>query len=539
MAGVLWRHGFGPHLRAFGLSRFLPSTPDRELDPATTGLALPFRLRLACEEIGPVTVKLAQALASRPDLVPLEYAREFRLLQDHVQPFPFEEARELIEEELGAPLDQLFIEFGHEPAASASIGQVHYAVLPDGHRLAIKVQRPEVEQTVETDLQILNFAAREAEQHSKTFRDFRVAEWTAEFARTLHAELDYANEGHNTDRLRESLKDDPQVVVPRVHWSHSGRKVLALEWMDGVPVDDFEGLKRLGVSRTAVASRMAESVLRQVLVNGFLHADPHGGNLLVQPDGRLVFLDCGNAVSIGTDTREAMVHLLLGALEDDADEVCDHIIDIGVSAEDTDLQQLRSDVHRVLGHYSLTNTSELRISDVLEELMAVVFRHKVRLPTIFASILRALILAEGNCRQLDPQFDFRAPAQAVAREVLRSWARPRNVARELWRGVRDLHRYSRLIPRQLSEVLGRAQAGGLKIKFELDRMDHSLHHLDTMINRLAFAMVVASMLVGSSVILASDRAVKLLSTPGAIAYGLVGALMGLYLLYSILRSGRL
>ena len=539
IARILWRHGFGPALRSIGMARLLPRTPGRELDPATTGLELPVRLRIACEEIGPTAIKLAQALASRPDLVPMEYVREFRRLQDQVPPFPFEKARELVETELPGSLEDMFAEFDEEPAASASIGQVHLAILPDGRRVAVKVQRPQVESQVETDLQILGFVAREAEKHIKTFADFRISEWTDEFARSLRAELNYTNEGHRTDRLRAALADDEHVTVPRMHWDFTSRRVLTLERMDGVPLDDFDSLRELGVDRAAVAAHLAQSVLRQIFVNGFFHADPHAGNLFVQRTGRIVFLDCGNTQTIGRDMREAMVRMLLAALEDDAIEVCDQIIDMGAASEDTDLQKLRGDIQRVMGQYAGVGASQISVGDVLEDIMGVVFQHKVRMPTFFASVLRALMLVEGNCRQLSPDFDLRSPAQQIAREVLFEWIRPSNVLRELWRAARDIQRYSLLIPRQVSELLAKTQAGGLRVKLDVQNLEELVRRSDIMFSRIAFALVVAAIIISSSVVLASERALNLLSTTGAIVFGLIGAVMGLYLLYSILTSGRL
>lgn len=539
IASILWRYGFGPALRSFGLARFLPRTARREPDAATAGMELPVRLRMACEEIGPVAIKLAQALASRPDLVPIEYAREFRRLQDHVPPFPFEEARRIVESELHGSLEELFAQFDPEPAASASIGQVHFAVLTDGRRAAVKVQRPNVRKVVETDLQILGFVAREVERHVRAFRDSRISEWTDEFERSLWAELDYNNEARSTDQMREALTENRHVVAPKVYWELTTGRVLTMERMDGMQIDDFAGLEEAGINRATVAAHLAQSLLHQIFVTGFFHADPHAGNLLIQPAGKVVFLDCGNVHRLSRDMREAMGRLLMAALEDDALGVCDQIIDMGVPGEDTDLQELRRDVQRAMAHYAGVSTAELNLGDVLEDIMGVIFRHRVRMPTSFASVLRALILVEGNCRQLSPGFDFREPAQQVTREVLREWVRPANLLRELWRAARDLHRFSSHLPRQISELLAKAQAGGLQVKLEAADREDLLRRADVMCNRLSFALVVAAIIVGSSVMLASERAVGLLSTPGAIAYGLIGAFMGLYLLYSILVSGRL
>ena len=534
VAAVFWRFGFGASFPRLGLSRFIPRRHAREVDPASASLALPVRLRLACEELGPVTIKLGQALASRPDLLPADYVEEFRHLQDDVPPFDFATAQKLVEAELGAPLTERFSEFDAEVAAAASMAQIHFAVLPDGHRVAVKVQRPEVEQTVETDLQILQFVADRAERHVQAFRDFRVARWVEEFAHNLRQELSFTTEGHNTDRLREALADDEGVRVPRVYWSHSTRKVLVIDRIDGAHIADFPGLDKLGVSRARVARRLAQSILRQILIIGFFHADPHPGNLMVQPGGRVVFLDCGHAVSISRDMREALGRLLLAVLDEDAVDVCDEIIGMGAAGETTDLRQLRIDVERVIGRYSGVSTSDISVGEILEQIMGVVFHHRVVMPTVFVSMLRAMILTEGTCRQLDPKFDFHEASADVAREVVKEWVRPRHILREMWRAVRDLHRFGVLLPRQISELIAKTQSGGLKLKIESAMVEEQLHRIDIMCNRLAFALVVAAIIVGSSIMIASGRSISLLSLHGA--YGLVGAVMGVYLLISIIRS---
>jgi len=538
VSGILWRHGFGVYLTRMGLGRFRPKRVEGEPDARMASLELPVRLRLACEEIGPVTIKLGQALASRPDLIPIDYAREFRKLQGDVPPFSWDEARKTIEGETGAPISDVFERLEQAPVASASIGQVHLGVLRGGQRVAVKVRRPNIEQTVETDLQILSFAAREAERHIKGLRTYRVSEWVDEFARTLKAELNFRTEGHNTDRLREVVAADEHVTVPRVFWEHSSSRVLILERMDGVHTDDAEGLADLGVSRSVVAARLAESVLRQILIEGFFHADPHPGNVLVQGGGRLVFLDCGNVGRMDRQMRESMVRLLSASLDDDALEVYDQIIDIGTVADNTDLQQLRRDVQRLMGQYGGVPTAQIGLGEALEELMKLIFRHKIAMPAVFSSVFRAMILTEGTCRHLSPDFDFRGPALRVAKESLQDWFRPSNLLRGIWRSLRDLQRYGMLIPRQVSEVLAQMQVAGVTLRLDPDERDVIMHRADEMVNRLASALIIAAMIVGSSVMLASERATRLLSTPGAIAYVVIGALLGLYLLYSILISKR-
>lgn len=539
IAGIMRRLGFGYVLASIGLARFARGGNGQGVDPEASELAMPVRVRMACEEIGPVAIKLAQVLGTRPDLIPVEYVREFRKLQDSVPPEDPEAVKALVEDELSAKIPQLFSEFDDEPAAAASIGQVHYAILPGGERVAVKVQRPGVEKIVAMDLRILSFVAREAEKHIPALREWRVSEWTDEFAHNLRHELDFNNEGRNTDRLRQSLEDDRGATAPQVYWTHTSRKVLTLERIEGVRLDDDAAMARLGVDRQDVAATLARTALRQVFVKGFFHADPHPGNLLVRGDGQLVFLDCGYVSSIGRETRESMVQVLIAALEEDSLAICDQILDTGIPSDDTDLHQLRLDVERVVGRYSGISTGKIAIGELLEEVMGVLFTHRIRMPAFFAAVLRSMILSEGGCRLLAPDFDFRAPAQQVAREVLRSWVRPQNIFREAWRSFREIQRFSLLIPRQTSDVLAKFQAGALRVRIEPDRIEAPLSRLDTMCNRLAFALVVSALLVGSSLMVASDRAVELLTRQGVLTIWAVCAVMGLYLLWSIWRSGRL
>jgi len=539
IAGIMRRLGFGYVLGTIGLSRFARGREGQGVDPHASELALPVRVRIACEEIGPVAIKLAQVLGTRPDLIPLDYVREFRKLQDDVAPEPAEDVRNLIEDELSAKIPQLFSEFDNEPAAAASIGQVHYAVLHSGEKVAVKVQRPQVEKIVAMDLRILSFVAREAEKHLPALKEWRISEWTDEFAHNLRNELDYNNEGRNADRLRQAMEDEEKATVPNVHWTHTSRKVLTFERIDGVRIDDDAGMARLRVDKHDVAATLAHALLRQVFVKGFFHADPHPGNVLIRGEGEVVLLDCGYVASIGRETRETMVQLLIAALDEDSLAICDQILDTGVPSDDTDLHQLRLDVERVVGRYSGISSGKIAIGEFLEEVMGVLFTHKIRMPAFFAAVLRAMVLVEGGCRQLEPDFDFRTPAQLVAQEVLRNWVRPQNIFREAWRALRDMQRFSLMIPRQTSDVLAKFQAGALRVKVEPDRLEGPLARLDSMCNRVAFSLVVSALVVGSSLMMASDRAVSLLTRQGVITIWAVCAVAGVYLLWSIWRSGRL
>lgn len=538
VAGILWRRGLGPYGRSLGLGRFLSKLHRQPQGAEVDQLTLPQQVRLACEELGPVAIKLAQTASSRPDLLPAEYIEELGRLQARVPPFPFETARAIVEAELDCSLEEAFSEFDREPVASASIAQVHFATLLGGEAVAVKVQRPDLDRLVEMDLRLLSLAAREAEKRIASAADYRPVQQVAEFGRNLREELDFRIEGRNTDQLREAVAPDENIRVPRIYWELSGRRLLTQERIDGISVADSAALDASGVDRDVLAANFAVSMLRQFLISGFFHADPHPGNILVQPDGRLALLDCGSALGVARELQSTIAKLILAALAADGQGVYEEVTELGVVTERTDLQVLRSEILRLMGRYGGVDISQVSISAVVADLFRAISASRLSVPPVFTAILRALTLTEGTCRALSPNFSFRDACEQVSRERIREQLRPDNVVRELLRNARELDRYVHLLPRQLSELLGRASAGGLPLKLDpADRADLA-GRADVMVNRLAYALVVSAMIVGAANILASDRAVSILSAPGAVAFGTVGVLMGAHLVYSILRSGR-
>ena len=421
VAGILTRFGFGSFLQLLGLDRLLPWRP--RPDEQTAGVTAAVRLRLALEELGATTIKLGQALSTRADVVPVDVAQELRRLQDEVPPVPFERARQVVEEQLGAPLGELFAEFEETPVASASLSQVHRAVLPSGETVAVKVRRPGIEQQVETDLQILGWVARRAEQYSQWCKQNSVAQLADEFAHSMRQELNFVTEARNTEQLRVNMQGDGRAIVPHVHWSLTKRAVLTLEWIEGIKVDQVATLREAGVSCPQVARNFAELMLGQIFEDGYFHADPHPGNVRILPDGTIALLDCGNAGYLGKRMRDAFIRLLIAALDEDGPAVCDHTIAIGAISDRTNLQDLQADIEKLIGRYGRVRTSAGMLTELLDQMMAMVLRHGIRMPASFPQLVRALVVTEGVCLQLDPDFDFRGAADKTA-EVVTEVSRP-------------------------------------------------------------------------------------------------------------------
>ncbi len=541
VSGVLARFGFGSAVQMAGLGRFLPTRwrgleeeGKAEIDPAV-------RVRMVFEELGATAIKLGQALSARTDILPLDYARELRKLQEELPSVSFDEVRQMVESELAEPLDELFLEFDPKPVATASLSQVHRAVTRTGETVAVKVQKPEIEEQVETDLDILVRAARYVEQRVEWAEAHNVADTAKDFAHQLREELNFLTEARSTERLREDMKEDDRTKVPRVFWSLTRRRVLTMEFIEGISLGDIEELDRADVNRRQLADDFAEIMLKQIFYEGYFHADPHPGNLRYTPDEQIAFLDCGNVGLMGRRLRDAFIRLLMAVLDQDAEAVFDQVVVIGAISEGTNLRDLEADMESLISHYGQDLRTSGQLGEMLEEIMGIIFEHRIRMPTIFPQLTRALAVTEGVCLELNPDFDFEAAASKTAEMVYRDWFSPRHLFEELVDAARSLRRYSLRLPRQVSNVLAQGLAGGLTMQFRPTGFERVLHRLDAMVNRVSFAIVIAAIILSSAIIFTSE-APTVVEGPGrvlSIVYVVAGVLMGGWLLYSIVRSGRL
>lgn len=530
------RYGFASTLHGTGLGDWVPKRLKRGKE---VGLPGPVALRRMLEELGPTAVKLGQAAATRSDVLPSEWVEQLRVLQDHVAPVPFEKAREVVEADLGRSVGECFAAFDEEPLASASIAQVYAAELPTGERVAVKVQRPGIRRQVEADLPLLMQVARAVESNVQRLAVYRIGELVAEFARDLRGELDFGREARNTKLLGTLLGDEPRADVPKVHDALSTGRVLTLQYIDGWKPSDTGALDEAGLDRPTLARNIAGIILKQILRDGCFHADPHGGNILVGRDGRLYFLDCGNISFVPPHLRDDLVYMLFALIDGNAEDVADQVLAIGVSTDRTDTIALRADINRHTAGFHAVSTADLSIGDALEELLRLLFHHHIVMPPIFAQIVRALVLTEAECRALDPRFDFREVARTVVNDTLLQLTRPRRAATELFRMGRSLHHHAMELPRQLLALMRKTDAGGLKVKLEYADLDRPMHRLDTMFNRLAASILVAAMILAPALWVQVEIGGQRPLWHPAYVLLVVGFTLGMWLLASIIRSGRL
>lgn len=540
VVSIFARFGFAWALHELDMDGFLPRRKRAEINIATAGLEIPERLRLALEELGPTAIKLGQTLATRADMVPVAFVHELRKLQDHVPACSFNEVRKVVKEELGEEIADLFEEFEEIPRASASIGQVHFARLKSGERVAVKVQRPDVAAAIEIDVHLLMWAAKEAQKRILWAEEHNISELSHEFVRVLRDELDYTIEADKTRRLRSNLQQRENTYVPRIFAEYCTRRVLVVEWIDGSRVDDEERLREFDIDKREAARNFFRLMLQQILQDGYFHNDPHAGNVLLRPENQVVFLDCGNAVAIGQELRESLVNIMLAALSQDAQEVVDVLFTIGASSDRTDLRELELAVGRMLADYTdVRSSSQVGLGRILDELMSIVFKHGVRVPPTFTAIAKSLMVAEGLCLQLDADFDGVDVLREEARVVLREHYSPRRLFNSLVKFARSSRRYAVQIPRQVNNLLAKLDAGQIRVRIFHENLDKPLHRLDMMVNRIAFALVVSAIILSSTMIMTSTRSEAPLAAWVTGFYVIAGVVLAGWLLYSILKSGRL
>jgi ubiquinone biosynthesis protein len=540
IAQVAAKHGFGYLFDTRRVSLRPWRLTETELE-AGEGSARGQRLRDMLDELGPTWVKLGQLLSTRPDVIPPDIVFELRALQDDVRPFPFTEVEQTLERELGLAVEQLFLELEEEPVAAASIGQVHRAVLPNGDRVAVKVQRPEAARQIAADLELMYQAARFVRQRVRALRFIDTVAIVDEFARSIRLELDYRAEARNAERFARDFSDDPSVRIPRVYRSYSGAHVLTLEYLDGVQVADIDAAALPVEEQRRLAYLIAECWMTMIFRHGFFHGDPHPANLLVVDDGSLGLVDFGQAGKLSVEDMDRLTRLFIDAANENIEALPRRLADLGVQYPRDRELEFAAELREVYNRYYGTRLAEIDPLQVIREAFGLIYRMNLRLPARFVLLDKAIATLGSVGVELYPDFNVFEVARPYARHLMLDRFTPIRLAARVAKDTRNLARVVTEAPFQVSDVLEELRDGEIEVGFRHKGLDELSHRFDLVFNRLSIAVIVAAGLIGSALIggLVDDGPEVLgLHVLALAGFGL-SAIVGFWLVRGVVRSGRL
>ena len=548
IAQVLSKHGFGHFVDRLQLGRYIPSAirfriaPQMEEAESDPMAAIGARLVKVCEELGPTFIKLGQIASTRPDILPPQILSALERLQDDVAPFPPEQARRIFNEDIGVPVEKAFRSFTDTPFASGSIAQAHRAVTTTGQEVVVKIKRPGIEQTVQLDVYVLKWMAERAESLFPELKPYRPRMLVDEFAQSIHAELDFVNEASATSRFHEAYKDDQQIRTPGVVWDLTDSSVLTLEYLEGIHLREALNGKARLVDRKSLARHISECFLHQYFEMGLFHADPHPGNLLISPPDRLVLFDFGLVGQIDDEMLGRLVLGIVAMVNKEIDVIVDILADFGALGPASDRSNLSRDLRTWLEKYYGLPLHRLDLKILRKELIEVVRRNDAVLPREFVTMFKSLATVSGVVMQLDPDLNLLELLQPRLSKLMRERLSPRRLARLA--GISGWHIASILrdAPRLLRDVMRGIGRGQFQINIRHENLDYLASEVDRSSNRLAFSVLVASTIIGSTMLLSMAADFKVFGLPirylGFAGYALT-FVMAAWLLVAILRSGKL
>ena len=544
---VFIKYGFGHVIDQIRLHRFIPLRKRLKVFgqwPAVKGPTVPERLRMAFAELGPSFIKLAQLLSARPDLITTQFANEFKKLQDKVPPFQVAEAKRIIEEETHLAIDKIFSDFRDEPIAAASIAQVHHGTLIDGSDVIIKVQRPNITEQIETDINILTTIAQLMNKHMPESRFFNPTGIVEEFSKTIRKELDFSEEAKNCCRFKKHFEDNPNIYIPKVYGEFVTEKILIMERIDGVRIDDINAIEAMGLDRKELAKIGVDAYFKMVLEDGFFHADPHPGNIFAMPTGQIGFMDFGIVGKVTDEMKETMANTFLAIMNKDFDRLIDQYIELGLVPEEVDLLAFRKEFKADLADfleplYGLT-LKEINFAEYMDIITHLAMKHNMKIPSDLLLVNKAMMILENIGRELDPNFDFTAAAEPYASKLVREKLSPSKIYEKVRKNIEEAGDFVVLFPRQMKQIIRKILKDDIHVKMYHVNLPEFIKDMDKSTNRIAFAMIVSAMIISSAIMHATGVQPKIFgfSFLGLSAFAFA-FFLGIWLLISIIRSGRL
>jgi ubiquinone biosynthesis protein len=538
---VAAKHGFGYFFDTHRPSG-LRSRRSREIDVSQDGSNRGVRVRQMLDELGPTFVKFGQLLSTRPDVLPPDIVFELKGLQDDVTPFPYSQVERVVQEDLGLTVEQLFIDFEQTPVAAASIGQVHRATLPNGRRVAVKVQRPDAPRQVEADLELMYQAARIMRERVKALEFIDTVSLVDEFARTIRQELDYRMEARNAEQFHRNFAGHPHVRVPRVYWSYSRSRVLTLELLEGVQLRDLNVSSYTIEERRRLSYLIAEAWMHMIFRHGFFHADPHPANIMVlEQTEQIGLVDFGMVGKLTDEDMSRLTGLFIDAVNERIEALPARLAALGVRYPKEQEAEFVAELRDVYYRYYGASLSEIDPIQLIREAFALIYRMHLQLPTRFVLLDRAIATLGSVGLELYPDFNVFDVAKPYARELLIERFTPQRVARRAANEARNMAMIFRELPYQIHDTMEQVRDGQIEVGFRHEGLEVLFERIDKVANRIVIALIAGTGVIGSALLGAFVN-----SGPhifGVHVFAIVGfglsMILGLWLAWGVIRSGRL
>ncbi len=540
---VLFKHGFGDLITNSQIEKYIDFgkkfIPNKKIEKISS-LSRWERIRLVLEELGPTFIKLGQIMSNRPDILPESLLIELEKLQDSVPPMPNEEAEKMIKQELGKPISELFKKIDTNPIASASIAQVYRAELFSGEKVAVKVQRTGIQKIIETDLEIMFHLSLLMEKHITEMEIMNPVEIVKEFERSIHKEIDFNIEASHIERFARNFQTDLTIYVPEVYKDYSTKKILTMEFIDGIKVSDLKALKEAKINSLIVAEQGCDLILKQIFEHGFFHADPHPGNIVILKDNITCFLDFGMMGTLLPKHQDYLGNIIVGVVNKDSKKITETLLRLTGIHNIENRDQLEYRVSELVNQYAYISLKEIKVGDLLNKLFKMLIDFKLRLPSDFYLLSKALITIEGVGTKLDPDFDMVSHIEPFAKKMVKKHLDPIELAKDLYSSMVEFRLLFKDFPFEIREIIRQIKTGKLKVEFEHKGLEPMLIKHDQISNRIAFTIVLAALIIGSSLIVLSKIPPLWNGIPLIGIVGFVGAgIMGFGLLISILKHGKM
>jgi ubiquinone biosynthesis protein len=536
IAEVLYEWGFGTTLLedlSPGLRNMNIGT---RLHPQISGMTVYERMRHVLEDLGPTFVKFGQILSTRREMISPEMYEELIKLQDKVPPVPFEDLRATVEQYCG-PIDEVFLEFDTKPFAAASVSQVHKAVLKDGTVVAIKIQRPGIREAIETDLPLFEKMAGRIEKFSPDARVFNPKIMVQEFAVQIRKELDFTHEGKNSEIIAANMADIPEIKIPKIYWQYTGEKVLTMEFVEGCRIDDVDTIRTFSVDPVHIADVGFHAYIRQIFRDGFFHADPHPGNLLIAPDGRLIFLDFGMVALIRPERRRIFIKVLMSIVGCDVDTLVECFEKLGLEFRQEDIEPLKDELYAALREYQTSELGQMNVGSAMDSLPKIMQKYNVTVPASLMMVLKVIWMIFAVAVKLDPGFNFNQRVKPYFDEIIEGSYLSADTLKKLPLSFMEMAEGVMNIPKALNHTLNTLGKGDFKLEIAADDLKTLATSIQQASGRVMITVIIAAIVIGSSIVVHASGT----TITGTLFYAvftvyLIAILVGVVALYTLVKK---